>query len=356
MAYETFLNIFGILSAFTALLLASFLLTVKTEGAISNKFFAGFLILTAINLSGFFLYLLIPYPSWVYPFIDVLMFLQMPAFFLYFVTVCYPNYAFKKIHALHILPFMVALWFAIFGTFQSGVVETASHIQYYVYIITVFLVLRKFNTIYRENYARDNSHALKWLYQLAGTSFFAHTFVVAKSFSKFGYFEHALPALQIGVSVFAMGVIIWFTLNALHHPELFRSVDSKLKRVQDLLSGDGRDAKDVATLKKLKLYMTYEQPYHDASLTLKNLARQLSVQPRDLSILINHHIGQHFFDFVNSYRVEEAKNLLLGETSSKISVLNILYEVGFNSKSSFNTAFKKHTGTTPSVYRKTNTQ
>ena len=235
-------------------------------------------------------------------------------------------------------------------------IELAGHIQYYIYIFAVFLVLRKFNIIYKENYAHDNSRALKWLYQLAGTSLFAHTFVVAKSFAKFGYFEQALPALQIGVSIFATGVIIWFTLNALHHPELFRSVDSKLKRVQDLLNGNDHDVKDMAALKKLEHHMTNEQPYHDASLTLKKLARQLSLQSRELSILINHHIGQHFFDFVNVYRIEEAKKILVAEAPSKTSVLDILYEVGFNSKSSFNTAFKKHTGTTPSAFRKANTQ
>jgi len=354
MAYETFLNIFGVISAFTALLLASFLLTVKTERALSNKFFAGFLILTAMSLSGFFLYLLIPPSSIIYALIEALAFLQMPAFFLYFLTVCYPNFKFKKTHILHLFPFLVALCLAVFGVLKSSWVEAAGHIHYYLYMVAVFLVLRKFNIIYRENYARDNSCALKWLYQLAGTSLFAHTFVVAKSFSKFGVFEQALPALQIGVSMFATGVIIWFTLNALHHPELFRSVDSKLKRVQDLLSDDDRNAKDMAALTKLERHMTSEQPYHDASLTLKKLARQLSVQSRDLSILINHHIGQHFFDFVNAYRIEEAKKILVKEAPSNMSVLDILYEVGFNSKSSFNNAFKKHTGITPSAYRKAN--
>ena len=356
MAYETFLNIFGMISAFTALLLASFVLTVKTERTVSNKFFAGFLILTAMNLSGFFLYLLVPPSSIIYALIDALAFLQSPAFFLYFLTMCYPNYKFKKIHALHILPFLIMLWLAVFGTLRSGPVEIAGHIQYYVYIIAVFLVLRKFNTLYKENYAHDHSRALKWLYQLAGASLFAHTFVVAKSFSKFGYFEQALPALQTGVSVFATGVIIWFTLNALHHPELFRSVDSKLKRVQDLISRDGHDVKDMAMAEKLERHMVHEQPYHDAGLTLKKLARQLSLPSRDLSILINHHIGQHFFDFVNAYRIEEAKKLLVAATPTKMSVLDILYEVGFNSKSSFNAAFKKHTGATPSAYRKAHTQ
>ncbi|MEO0902667.1 MAG: helix-turn-helix domain-containing protein, partial [Bacteroidota bacterium] len=75
---------------------------------------------------------------------------------------------------------------------------------------------------------------------------------------------------------------------------------------------------------------------------------------RELSILINHKMGQHFFDFVNSYRIQSAVDILKDPTKKKVTILEILYEVGFNSKSSFNTAFKKHTGHTPTTYRSKN--
>ena len=63
----------------------------------------------------------------------------------------------------------------------------------------------------------------------------------------------------------------------------------------------------------------------------------------------------NFFDFINQFRIDEARSILKNPEKKQFTVLEILYEVGFNSKSSFNTAFKKHTGLTPTQYRKKNT-
>ncbi len=67
---------------------------------------------------------------------------------------------------------------------------------------------------------------------------------------------------------------------------------------------------------------------------------------------IDHIMGLHLFDFVNEYRINHAKNLLLDQKQQDLSVLEILYDAGFNSKYSFNTEFKKRTGVTPTEYRK----
>jgi len=67
--------------------------------------------------------------------------------------------------------------------------------------------------------------------------------------------------------------------------------------------------------------------------------------------LINHHMDQHFFDFVNEYRIQKAMNILKDKSKKELTILEILYEVGFNSKSSFNTSFKKYTRLTPTEYR-----
>lgn len=105
-------------------------------------------------------------------------------------------------------------------------------------------------------------------------------------------------------------------------------------------------------LLRLKKYMAEEKPFLNSSLTIQDISSEIEIPVRDLSLLINHQLGQHFYDFVNTYRIENAMNILKDETKSKVTILEILYEVGFNSKSSFNTAFKKHTGTTPTLYRK----
>jgi YesN/AraC family two-component response regulator len=97
--------------------------------------------------------------------------------------------------------------------------------------------------------------------------------------------------------------------------------------------------------------MTEKEPFLDPSLTIQELSNQINIPVRDLSILINHHMDQHFFDFVNEYRIQKAMNILKDQSKSQLTVLEILYEVGFNSKSSFNTSFKKYTSLTPTAYR-----
>ena len=104
---------------------------------------------------------------------------------------------------------------------------------------------------------------------------------------------------------------------------------------------------------KLKNYMIDKKPFLNPYVTIQEISKDLQIPTRELSVLINHTLGQHFFDFVNTYRIENAKKILKDHAKSKETILEILYEVGFNSKSSFNTAFKKHTGFTPTEYRKT---
>jgi AraC-like DNA-binding protein len=107
-----------------------------------------------------------------------------------------------------------------------------------------------------------------------------------------------------------------------------------------------------AFLKRLLHVMESEKPYTDGELTLPKLAARLSVSTHHLSQVINERLGQSFNDFVNSHRVEEAKRRMADPAAEHYSLLAIAEEVGFNSKSSFNTAFKKQTGMTPSEFRK----
>jgi len=102
----------------------------------------------------------------------------------------------------------------------------------------------------------------------------------------------------------------------------------------------------------LKRYMAEEKPFLNPSLTIQDVSRDIQIPTRELSLLINHTLQQHFFDFINAYRIENAMTILDDTAMNKVTILEILYQVGFNSKSSFNTAFKKHTGLTPTEYRK----
>ncbi|MGE5343735.1 MAG: helix-turn-helix domain-containing protein [Candidatus Omnitrophota bacterium] len=98
-------------------------------------------------------------------------------------------------------------------------------------------------------------------------------------------------------------------------------------------------------------YMEEEKPYLDQNITLPGLAEQLSVRKEVLSQAINRELKLNFNSFLNGYRIEEAKRKLKDPKENQFVILKIAYEVGFNSKSSFNAVFKKMTGMSPKEYR-----
>ena len=99
---------------------------------------------------------------------------------------------------------------------------------------------------------------------------------------------------------------------------------------------------------KLIRYMEQERPFLDPKLTLTGLASQMEISPNQLSQVINQKEGVNFHDFVNQYRIKEFVHL--ASQNSSFSLLAHALDAGFNSKSSFNGIFKKHTGMTPSQY------
>jgi AraC-like DNA-binding protein len=103
-------------------------------------------------------------------------------------------------------------------------------------------------------------------------------------------------------------------------------------------------------------FMNSKQPYTNQELKLKDLAEQMNTQERTLSQIINAYKNQNFSDYVNSYRIEYAKNLLSDPALLDKTILWILFEAGFNSKATFNTLFKKVVGVTPAEFRKSQLQ
>ncbi len=104
-------------------------------------------------------------------------------------------------------------------------------------------------------------------------------------------------------------------------------------------------------MKKLSYVMDIEKLYQDDKLSLQVLSKRVSVTPHILSQVLNERMDKNFSDFVNSFRIEEAKKILQ-EADEDTSVLRVCYDVGFNSKSAFYRAFKKYTDRTPSQYQK----
>jgi AraC-like DNA-binding protein len=106
-------------------------------------------------------------------------------------------------------------------------------------------------------------------------------------------------------------------------------------------------------LEELTGYMQDNKPYLEGDLVLPQLAQRLGISANYLSQIINEQLDVNFYDFINGYRIEEAKRLIRDSGQGKTNILAIALDSGFNSKSAFYTAFKKATSMTPTEYRKT---
>lgn len=365
------------ISVFVSLLMAFFLLTVKTENKLANRLFAWFFIISAIDLSGFFV------TDYIQDYLDLMIFrwticlLAMPLFYLYVLSVCYSDFRLKWKHLVHLLPillvnlvFIPRLYLASNSDMKllSGDLEHMPEIyliqiliefQYVFYIVSAFLILKKYREIYLENYTNPSTSTYKYLFQMTTVFLIAHGLVALKNLLRYSDYRQMFLWLNVVVGSVALFITCWLVMKALNHPELFRGINSKLQLTKDILpeveektaSKNVQDDAISSQISILKQYMAQKEPFLDPSLTIQELANQIDIPVRDLSVLINHHMDQHFFDFVNEYRIQKAMGILKDQSRSQLTVLEILYEVGFNSKSSFNTSFKKHTNLTPTAYR-----
>ena len=125
-----------------------------------------------------------------------------------------------------------------------------------------------------------------------------------------------------------------------------------------LLHANGKQATTVAmtgkmqdTVQKIKVLMEAGKMYQEPELTLQQLAEKLELPAYQVSLILNEVMQKSFYDLVNGHRVDEAKRLLLDRKNLHFTILSVGFEAGFNSKTTFNTVFKKFTGYTPTEYR-----
>ena len=367
----------GRISVFVSLLLAFFLVTVKTKNKLANRLFACFFIFSATDLSGFFIDAVTRIELNLEIFRSTACLFGMPLFYLSVLAVCYSDYRLKWKHALHSIPFLLVNLVFIPRIYLSNYIERDTFVtilnqmpeiyliqiliefQYVFYIVSVFIILKKYKEIYLENYADSSTATYKWLFQITCVFLIAHSIVALKNVLRYSGFREIFLWTNVLVGAIALLITCWFIMKALNHPELFRGINSKLQLTKDILpeveeKTESKNVQDDAIssqISKLKQYMAEEEPFLDPSLTIQELANQIDIPVRDLSVLINHHMDHHFFDFVNEHRIQKAMGILKDQSRSQLTVLEILYKVGFNSKSSFNTSFKKHTNLTPTAYR-----
>jgi AraC-like DNA-binding protein len=159
-----------------------------------------------------------------------------------------------------------------------------------------------------------------------------------------GYPELYLVAILVIVG--ATGIFTFYALiQALDKPPLLAAT----KKTSEY----SLPAEDVEQLSvKIRDYFANRRGFTNPDLTIGDVAKQLAEPVRDVSHVVNHNLARNFYDLVNSYRVQAAEQIFTTEPASAATITDVMYQVGFNSKSSFNTQFKQKTGLTPSEYRR----
>ena len=373
----TFQQLVSAIGIFMVFLLALFLVTVKTKHKLSNCLLAFFLFTNAVDAIKFLQrgfpanYINLEAFRWSF------VYLFSAAFYLYVLSVCYTNFRLKAKHLLHAIPFLAfnvfIMWGIIFVDRPAKIKFINSmgdmslwqfflilfEVLFQVYFIASFLVIRKAKKVYLENYTNPNISALNALYKITKLYYVLHFIVLMRWLVTFIFGWGKVELRDWIVCLDGLAFLFctcWYLFVALNNPDFFRGVNSELKPIKKVVSKEKSiseiNEEKNKEIESLKDFMVKNEPYLDSSLTIQDLAEQVEMPVKDLSTLINLYMDKHFFDFVNEYRIEKAMQILKDASQKELTVLEILYQVGFNSKSSFNTSFKKYTGKTPTDFRK----
>lgn len=289
-------------------------------------------------------------------------FLYGPLIWLYTQAHIYENFQPRWQQLRHFGPYMLMVFLVIFFEFKFC---QSYPFMFYLYALSIsaylaisFLAIRQYRKELRQLYAHDTKKHLRWL-QLALILFSGVTVADILQYSlDYIWSEHNYWNLWTETSVFLLIIVFVSVMiyKALQHPQLFAEIPPSQILSQDnspkYVASSLNPAQALTHLENLQNYMLQEKPYLNPNLSLKELAHQLSLSPRHLSQIINEQLGQNFMDFVNTYRVEEAKARFENPKDHKETVLEVMYEVGFNSKSVFNTVFKRKTSLTPTQFKR----
>lgn len=355
------MTILGALSVCLCILLSLFLLFIRGPLENANRWLAGFLLLTAVDLAGW-MAALVP-PDWHALFIVrlPLAYLQMPMLYAYAGHLCFPAWRSRwnwiggilpaGLSALLLVP--RAKTMAGFGAspttlFDLAAHEIGLHLQFYGYVALMAALLLRYRRVQRAFGERESSLVVPWVATLLGVSLAAHSFVLVKSWAWMDGRPQIYAALDAMVGLIAVGISSALILLAMFKQSLFVGLTTPPAMDRPRAVPAVTDPEAIATLHR---YMVEQQPFLDPELTIRTLARRVGMGQRDLSELLNKQLGLHFFDYVNGFRVDRAAGLLALESNRSATVLDIAHRAGFNTKSSFNAAFSKHRGETPTRHR-----
>ncbi|MEM7375023.1 MAG: helix-turn-helix domain-containing protein [Bacteroidota bacterium] len=240
---------------------------------------------------------------------------------------------------------------------QSKLLEMAHGLVIIVYAILCLFILKDFKNRIRNEFSNLDKKQLSWLWiltamvglvGLAGVIGSSIGLVQACQNQEINSLDRSSHFVTLAIVTI---VFYWSSFQAITQPEIFTYTYPHPKK-EKYSHSKGVDGWQTLLISQLTTSMESDRLFLRSDLNLTELAEILGVSRQELSQVINEHFEKNFFDFINAYRLEEAKMLLLDPQYSKLTIRGISQEAGFKSKSTFYSLFKQHTGMTPTNYQK----
>jgi AraC-like DNA-binding protein len=362
-------QIISLIAIFQLIVFIIFLLS-KKHNRLPNRLLAAFLILQTMICFNFlvkslfvfhtesaFYFLLVGDPAfWV----------VSPVLYFYVRSLCYSDFRLQLSDLLHLAPafvifLMIALSLLVSDStsiheisYIKGIyiknnpqffITLIMYIQFFIYNILSLKIISEYRSKLKMFVSSTHRIFLSWLkFVIVG---FMAAWIINLGVLLLFFFNVPFN-FDPGLISFAAFLIFFNVMffKGWNQSDLFLGVEERKRNHTTTLSQKESDK----FLEVLYKHIEQQRPYLDPELSLKKLSESVSIPVRQLSQLINENSGSNFYDFINSFRIETAKKqLILSEKEKTVS--EIFYESGFNTKSSFNTAFKKDTGMTPTEFR-----
>jgi AraC-like DNA-binding protein len=283
-------------------------------------------------------------------------FLIAPLIYMYVRSFLDPDFSFLKRQSVHLLPFAAASvvsallvsglpYFLVWhypGRIIIGCLIIAQNMFYFILII---LHLKKYGFTIKSFFINFENTSLSWM-RIFTVTFVLLWIVHLEAFIGWdilknpGWCPYATSHLSLILFIF-FTVVLYFIVKV---PAILSKKDSNRA---SMLSNE-----EILNLKmKIDAILIEERVYREPEITLNEMAKRIRIAPCHLSRVINESYKMNFNDFINRFRIDESKKLLIKYKGVK-NIIDIAFESGFNSKSAFNNAFRKHVQLTPKEFQK----
>ncbi len=364
-------NIVGILSVFQLSMLTIVMIIKGNKKQKANYIFVSFLLVNIFLILSSLLYNLgnLKNPLIILGSLTIF-FLLGPLIYHFFRLTFYPTNKYNKYSTIHLIPlFFYTVYFTTVllvdnqpdtdSTFplnnsQFLVWCLLAYPHLLTYIIFSFRILKKYKaSLYNQN-PNFAKNSISWLNLLIYMYLFHWLFDTASAFLNFSGLVPYEACIYISI-LSTICLLLFSTITVIKGMDGFNLVtfeNNKSKYANSLLTENEKESIKNSILNCIEIEKLYLEP----ELTIAILSNKITIPVKSISQVINESFNCNFFDFINTYRINESKQKILNNNklSKPLTISEIMFECGFNSKSAFNRAFKKQTGLTPTEFKQRN--